>query len=166
MLLTDEEERMLDGQYCAGIQNSMDLLAKLGESFDAEKMVPISYGHISYDFCSEHFWDLMTAGLTKTSHRVTTHPAYSPETWKEWGLPLADQRVDEHERKFKRYMELGWLRTETCAEYLLGIYPKKGDIVSMGGSCMQVANNSLFGAKLDRMGTTVSWPLPHAAARH
>ena len=156
MLLTDEEKRMLAGDHGPGIQRAMDLLVKLGDSFDAEKLVPITYGHISYDFSPEEFWDLMTEGVSKTPHRVTTHPSYSPEAWKEWGLPHADQWAGEHERKLKRFKELGWLRTETCAEYLLGIVPRKGDIVPMGGSCMQVANNSLFGARVDRMGILVS----------
>ncbi len=156
MLLTDEEKKMRAGEYGPGIKRAMDLLIKLGDSFDAEKLVPITYGHISYDFTNEDFWDLMTEGVPKTAHRVTTHPSYSPELWKKWGLPLADNWADEHERKLKRFLELGWLRTETCAEYLLGIIPGKGDIVSMGGSCMQVANNSLFGARVDRMGILVS----------
>ena len=156
MLLTDEEKKMHAGEYAPGIKRAMDLLIKLGDSFDAEELVPISYGHISYDFTNEDFWDLMTEGVPKTTHRVTTHPSYSPELWKEWGLTLADNWVGEHERKLKRFKELGWLRTETCAEYLLGIMPRKGDIVSMGGSCMQVANNSLFGARVDRMGILIS----------
>jgi predicted aconitase len=156
MVLSDEEKRMLAGDCGTGIRRAMDLLVKLGDSFDAEKLVPITYGHISYDTCPEKFWDLMTEGISKTAHMVTTHPSYSPEVWKEWGLPLADQWIGEHERKLKKFMELGWLRTETCAEYLLGIVPQKGDIVPMGGSCMQVANNSLFGARVDRMGILVS----------
>ena len=145
MLLTNEERQMLDGAQGPGIQRAMELLVKLGESFDAEKFVPITYGHVSYDFSPEEFWDLMTEGVGQTDHRVTTHPSFSPEVWKEKGLSLADRWIGEHERKLKRFKELGWLRTETCAEYLLGIVPRKGDIVSMGGSCMQVANNSLFG---------------------
>ena len=43
MLLTDEEKRMIAGDYGPGIQRAMDLLIKLGDSFDAEKLVPISY---------------------------------------------------------------------------------------------------------------------------
>jgi predicted aconitase len=156
MFLRDEEKSMMAGDCGPGIKRAMELLVKLGESFDAERLAPISYAHISYDFCPEEFWDLMTEGVTGTSHRVTTHPSYSPEVWKEWGLPLADRWIGEHERKLKRFKELGWLRTETCAEYLLGIVPRKGDIVPMGGSCMQVANNSLFGARVDRMGILVS----------
>jgi len=156
VFLTDEEKSMLDGDHGPGIQRAMDLLVKLGDSFDAEKFVPATYGHMSYDFSPEKFWNLMTEGVDKTPHRVTTHPSFSPEVWKELGLSLADRWIGEHERKLKKFMELGWLRTETCAEYLLGIVPRKGDIVPMGGSCMQVANNSLFGARVDRMGILVS----------
>ena len=156
MRLTDEEKKMLNGEGAPGIQRAIELLVKLGDSFGAEKLVPISYGHISYGLCPEPFWNIMTEGVSPTPHRVTTHPSSQPETFKAWGLPVADQWVQEHERKLKRFKELGWLRTETCAEYLLGIVPRKGDIVPMGGSCMQVANNSLFGARVDRMGVLVS----------
>lgn len=152
MLLNDEEKRIQAGEYGPGKQRALDLLIKLGDSFDAERLVPISYGHISYDSCPEDFWNLMIENVTSTPHRVTTHPSYQPELWKEWGLPLADQWIDEHQRKLATLMRLGWLRTETCAEYLIGILPRKGDVVSMCGSCMQVANNSLFGARVDRMG--------------
>ena len=97
MFLTDEEKGMLAGSHGPGIQRAMELLVKLGESFDAEKFVPITYGHISYDFSPEKFWDLMTEGVEKTEHRVTTHPSFSPEIWKERGLPLgAGDRDDVH----------------------------------------------------------------------
>lgn len=156
MFLGDEEKKMLDGKRGAGVRRAVDLIVKLGESFDAERLAPVSYAHIAYDFCPEDFWNLMTEGVSSTPHRVTTHPAYSPEVWKKWELPNAEDWIGEHERKLKKYKELGWLRTETCAEYLLGIFPRKGDIVPMAGSCMQVANNSLFGARVDRMGILVS----------
>lgn len=156
MFFNEKEKRMLGGEYGPGIRRAMELLVKLGNSFDAKKLVPISYGHIGYDSCPEDFWNLMTEGVTKTAHRVTTHPSFQPEIWKKWSLPLADQWIGEHERKLDLFKQLGWLRTETCAEYLLGIMPRKGDIVSMGGSCMQVANNSLFGARVDRMGILIS----------
>jgi len=156
MLLTDEEKRMLAGEYGPGTQRSMDLLVKLGQAHDAERLIETAYAHTSYDFSPVEYWDLLTEGVKKTPHRVTTHPSFSPEKWKAWGLPLADNWRSDHEKKLKRYLELGWLRTETCAEYLIGIIPSKGSVVSMGGSCMQVTNNSLFGARVDRMGILIS----------
>ncbi len=156
MFLTDEEQRMQAGELGPGAKRAIDLLIKLGEAHDAERLVETAYAHISYDFTPEGFWDLMTEGVPRTKNRVTTHPSFSPEKWEQWGLPLAKNWRGEHERKLKKYLELGWLRTETCAEYLIGIMPRKGDIVSMGGSCMQVTNNSLFGARVDRMGICFS----------
>lgn len=144
------------GECGLGLKRAIDLIIRLGESFDAEKLVIPSYCHTNYDGCPEDFWDLMTEGVSATPRKVTTHPSFQPEIWKKWGLPLADNWIDEHKRKLKTLKRLGWLRTETCAEYLIGIMPRKGDVVSMGGSCMQVANNSLFGAKVDRMDTLVS----------
>lgn len=156
MFLNDEEKRLLAGERGPGTQRAMELLIKLGEAHDAEKLAVTTYAHVSYDFTPEGFWQIMTEGAPKTQNRVTTHPSFSPEKWEKWGLPLAKNWRGEHERKLQRFLELGWLRTETCAEYLIGIIPRKGDIVSMGGSCMQVTNNSLFGAKVDRMGICFS----------
>ena len=45
MQLTDGEKRMLNGECAPGIQKAVELLVKLGDSFDAERLVPISYGH-------------------------------------------------------------------------------------------------------------------------
>ena len=98
MFLTDEEKSMLDGDHGPGIQRAMELLVKLGDSFDAEKFVPATYGHMSYDFSPEKFWNLMTEGVDKTPHRVTTHPSFSPEVWKELGLSLADRWIGEAEK--------------------------------------------------------------------
>jgi len=66
MLLTDEEKRIMDGEYGPGTKRAMELLVKYGDSFDAEKFAPISYGHISYDFCPEDFWNLMTERVGRT----------------------------------------------------------------------------------------------------
>jgi predicted aconitase len=156
MILNDEEKGMLAGDYGAGKQKAIELLIRLGNSFGAEKLSPVSYAHVSYDSCPEDFWDLLTTDVQQTPHTVTTHPSFQPELWRKWGLPVKDETVGEHRRKVKTIEQLGWIRTETCAEYLIGIIPQLGDIVSMAGSCMQVANNSLFGAKVERMGTLVS----------
>jgi len=125
MFLIDEEKKMQAGEYGLGIQRAISLLITLGDSFYAERLVPISYGHISYDFCPNNFWNFITEDVPATPHRVTTHPSYQPQTWKQWGLPLAEKWVDEHEKKVQTLTQL-------------------------------VANNSLFGARVDRMGILIS----------
>jgi len=101
--LTADEERMLAGEFGPGVQMAMDLLVKLGDSFGAERMARASYAHAIYDVIPEDFWDLITRGV-KPLLKVTTHPAYQPEKWKEWGLTQghrADEFIAEHQRKLK-----------------------------------------------------------------
>jgi len=154
MLLTDEDERILAGEYGPGVQKALDLLVKLGDSFDAERMAKISYGNIEYDTIDEGFWNLITEGAEPLA-KVTTMPSLQPERWKEWGITSgsrADEFIAKHQERVNAVRRLGWLLTETCAAYLLGIIPRKTEIVAMGGSCMQIVNNSLFGARVDRCG--------------
>jgi len=47
MFLTKEEEGMLKGDYGPGIKRSMELLVKLGEAFEAERMVMAQSAHYS-----------------------------------------------------------------------------------------------------------------------
>ena len=78
MFLSTEDKRMLDGAHGPGVQRAMDLLVKLGESFDSEKMTELSYVHAIYDVIPQDYWDLITEGATK-GLKVTTHPAFQPE---------------------------------------------------------------------------------------
>lgn len=44
MLLTKEEQGMLEGKYGPGVQKSMKMLVEYGEAFGAEKMVRHRHG--------------------------------------------------------------------------------------------------------------------------
>ena len=50
MFLTDEEKRMLGGEYGPGVQRSMTLLVKFGEVFDADRMLSVNHAHITGNF--------------------------------------------------------------------------------------------------------------------
>lgn len=154
MILTHEEQEMLDGKKGPGSRRAMELLVDLCKAHDVEKTVQASYGHAPpYDVIPKDFWDLITEDAQPVM-KVTTHPSYQPELWKKWGIggPNTDDIISEHQEKLKAVRRLGWLLTDTCADYLLGIVPRKGEVVAMHGSCMQVANNSLYGAHVDRAG--------------
>lgn len=47
MYLTDEEKRMLDGEYGYGAQTGMKILVALGKVFDAEKLIPVRSAHVA-----------------------------------------------------------------------------------------------------------------------
>lgn len=46
MILTDKEQKMLDGGFGKGVQHAMRLLLTLGTIFDAEWMIPVSSCHV------------------------------------------------------------------------------------------------------------------------
>lgn len=47
MYLTDEEKRMLDGEYGYGPQIGMKILVAVGKVYDAEKMIPVHHAHVA-----------------------------------------------------------------------------------------------------------------------
>lgn len=47
LYLTDEEKRMLDGEYGYGAQTGMKILVALGKVFDAEKLIPVRSAHVA-----------------------------------------------------------------------------------------------------------------------
>jgi predicted aconitase len=155
MFLTKEEEGMLKGDYGPGIKRSMELLVKLGEAFDAERMVMAQSAHIhcaiSLDLLSE-----LTEGATQCPIMTTTHPnAYpdvlDPAGCKRIGLPenydiyefIHGGPWSQIEDIFKR---LGYLLTYTCVPFLVGNLPKVGDVISWGGTSGAVTATSMFGA--------------------
>ena len=155
MFLTREEEGMLNGKYGPGIKRSMELLVKLGEAFDAERLVPAQSAHIhcamSLDLLSE-----LTEGATQCRVITTTHPnAYSnvldPAGCKRIGLPenydiyefIHGGPWSQIEDIFKR---LGYLLTYTCVPFLVGNLPRMGDVISWGGTSGAVTATSMFGA--------------------
>jgi len=154
MFLNDEEKAMLEGQQGPGIQKAMELLVRLGDCFDAERMVKVNWTHTILDAPPFDFFQMITSGA-KPGPKVTLHPGWQPEKWKEAGITSGSSAVKfikRHNQRVEVARRLGWNLTETCAEYLMGYRPTKGDAIAMTGTCMQVANNSLFGALVNRAG--------------
>ena len=155
MFLTKEEEGMLKGDYGPGIKRSMELLVKLGEAFDAERMVIAQSAHIHcavpLDLLSE-----LTEGVTQCPIMTTTHPNAYPDVLdpigcRRIGLPenydiyefIHGGPWSQIEDIFKR---LGYLLTYTCVPFLVGNLPKVGDVISWGGTSGAVTATSMFGA--------------------
>jgi predicted aconitase len=46
MKLSDNEQKMMDGVYGTGQQNTMRLLVTLGTVFDAQRMIPVTSCHV------------------------------------------------------------------------------------------------------------------------
>ena len=53
MKLTDDEKRMLHGEFGVGVQKCMKLLVQWGELFGAQGMAHVSNAHLSTNFAAE-----------------------------------------------------------------------------------------------------------------
>jgi len=157
MKLTEDEKRMLGGEYGPGIQKSMDLLTKWGSLFDAERMVKVNSVHMSTNTPTQ-FVKEMSEGAEKVRTFCTTHAVFNPKLWREkfnivveeiaGGYATTDQ--NEFEKRMSLLRKLGFLPTFTCSPYSIGVLPKPNDILCWTGSSGQVISNSFFGAKAGR----------------
>jgi predicted aconitase len=157
MKLTDEERKMLDGDYGQGLQRSMKLLVQWGGLFDAEKMVKADVVHLSTNFATEALRE-MSEGAQIAKAFTTTHAVYDPKYYREKLSIVVDKiaggYAETDEEKFVERMELlrrlGVLPTFTCSPYTIGILARPGDVLCMTGSSGQVISNAFFGARAGR----------------
>ena len=56
MKLTQEQKDMLDGKYGKGTAYAMKIQVAIGESFDAERMVPITRAHVALSNQEADLW--------------------------------------------------------------------------------------------------------------
>ncbi len=157
MKLTDDEKRMLNGEFGAGAQRCMKLLVQWGALFGAEKMAHVSNAHLSTYFAAEAVRE-MSEGTHRVRTLGTTHSVYDPKSWREdYGVvvkSISGGYVNTDEEKFVAHMDvlskLGILPTFTCSPYLIGIIPRPGDVLCMTGSSGQIISNSFFAARAGR----------------
>lgn len=158
MFLTDEEKRMLEGEYGPGVQQSMDLLVKYGDAFGAEKMVRAVSAHIIQS-CPEPLAAKLTEGA-KTRIPCTTHArTRDPRPFIKYGT-LSKEKAEKLTGAFLSLVSYvkptGFIDSYTCAPYIIGNLPKLGGIASWGGTSGAVIANSWFGVRLNRDGVTAN----------
>jgi predicted aconitase len=164
MLLTDEEKRMLDGEYGRGTQNAMDFLKTLGEGLGAEKMVRVTSAHILSTLPTE-FLEQMIEGVTKTRTMVSLMPCFDPIYWREnynivsqeetvGGVSLTSEK--DYAKNAAIMKRLKVLPTYSCTPYLIGNAPRRNDVCVWAGTSGQNVANSLFGARAPRHSVTTA----------
>ncbi len=163
MYLKEDEKRMLSGQDGPLIQAAMQFLVSLGEAYDAEKMVDISYANI---MLLSSFWgkglltrelvdqavkDGLKVKVPTTSTNWGLWDRQTPDTiWDSMEVPEAvkEQVMWENDR----IVRMGIIPTCTCAPYLnctTGKIPK-GAYISTVESSAIVYFNSVLGARANR----------------
>ncbi|MBQ9085271.1 MAG: DUF521 domain-containing protein, partial [Clostridia bacterium] len=165
MILTEEQQAILDGSRGETMAKVMQTLVRYGEIFGAEKMVPVTskYNHLVTSFglkVMSPVYDLMDKLLAEG---VASQQQFSVDPRpldKNVPANLLQKLVfnffmytkqDFYEEQLKK---LGLLSDDafTCACYMdeVGNKPKFGDVLSWAESSAVVYANSVIGARCNR----------------
>ena len=165
MLLTNEQQAILNGEKGETMAKVMETLVKYGDAFEAEKLVPITskYNHLVTSFglkVMSPVYDLM--------QELLDAGVYSEQKFSVDPRPLDDNVPANFLQKlvFKKFMytkqdfyekqldQLGLMddKAFTCTCYMdeVGNKPQKGEILSWAESSAVVYANSVLGARCNR----------------
>lgn len=157
MKLTDQEQRMLNGEYGPSVQKAMQVQVQLGEIYGAEYMIPIKSVHMPGA-------SIVVAGdgalkfIEKISENDTKFPAYTTLNTGavDFDIP-EDLGFDPEAVKCQKhltcaYEKMGGVACHTCTPYFIGHVPMKGEHVAWGESSAIAFVNSVLGARTNREG--------------
>ncbi|MGC8662923.1 MAG: aconitase X catalytic domain-containing protein [Thermoplasmata archaeon] len=152
MLLTKEEERMLNGEYGYGNELAMEIILKLGEYYKAKNTISIKNAQISgisYKNLGEYGIDL----LKKFKDTKVKVPSFLNPI----GFDLDDPLFFTSDRNFiegqteilNLFRSIGANLSLTCTPYYL-IEPKIKEHIAWAESSAIVYANSVLGARTNR----------------
>ena len=164
MILSPEQQSILDGARGETIAKVMKTLVMYGETFGAEKMVPVTseYGHLVTSFglgVMKPVYALMdqlieAGALSKQQFSVDPLPL-DPNVPSNLLQDLVFKFMYIKQTSYEAQLQkLGLVKENafTCACYLdeVGNRPKKGDVLSWAESSAVVYANSVLGARCNR----------------
>jgi len=157
MYLTKEEEAMLDGEAGEVKERLFRLLARLGDIYGAEKMIPVGsvqVAGVSYKSIGEPgtaFLEDMASKDAKAQVLTFLNPAgMDLEDYEELGFPkdFAKNQL----RIINAFKQMGIVITSTCTPYLAGNLPRFREHIAWSESSAVSFSNSVIGARTNREG--------------
>lgn len=153
MILTQEQQDMLDGKYGEGTAIAMKIQVAIGESFDAKRMVPITRAHVALSNQEADLWfaeKLLKAGA-KCRVAPTVNPGFCLSFFKEKHM-VSKEYADLMQRTNDAYKGLGAVLTYNCTPYIDTNVPNFGEVVAYSESSATPYVNSVWGARSNREG--------------
>jgi len=157
MELTQEERRMLAGEYGRATRKAMEILTALGTIYDAEQMVPVTsvqISGVSFDNLGEaglDFLSEMADGGGRARVLTTLNPAgMDIENWQALGIEPEFAR--NQQRVIEAYARMSVVTTCSCTPYLFGNLPHFGEHIAWAESSAACYANSVLGAHTNREG--------------
>lgn len=157
MILTAEEQAMLDGAQGRATQKAMQILVALGTIYHAPRLIPVSsvqIAGVSYDNLGEaglQFLTEMAEGGGQAQVLATLNPAgMDIENWRELGIPA--DFAEKQLQVIEVFQRMGVQTTCTCTPYLVGNLPGKGEHIAWSESSAVCYANAVLGARSNREG--------------
>lgn len=153
MKLTQEQQDMLDGKYGKGTAYAMKIQVAIGESFDAERMVPITRAHVALSNQEADLWfaeKLLSAGAY-CRVAPTVNPGFCLSFFKEQNM-VSPEDADLMQRTHNAYKGLGAVLSYNCTPYIDTNVPNYGEIIAFSESSATPYVNSVWGARSNREG--------------
>jgi predicted aconitase len=164
MDLTQDQQEILQGGKGPFLAQCMRWLVEWGEAMGAGRLVPVTNTHALVTVPGNLIWGagkrplgrtmelLRTACRHKVCCHSTTHITFAhEEQYQEIEMP--DEQVRAQREVMEMARDAGFLMTHTCAPYLVGNVPVKGEICAWTESSAVVYANSILGARTTRHGT-------------
>lgn len=153
MILTQEQQDMLDGKYGEGTAIAMKIQVAIGETFGAKRMVPITRAHVALCNQEADLWfaeKLVNAGA-KCRVAPTVNPGFCISYFKNRGL-VSKEDADFMQRTHDAYKKLGAILSYNCTPYIDTNVPHYGEIIAFSESSATPYVNSVWGARSNREG--------------
>lgn len=153
MQLTQEQEAMLQGSHGHGTAIAMKIQVKIGESFNAQRMVPITRAHVALSAQEADVWfaeKLLKAGA-RCKVPPTVNPGFCLAYFKNAGK-VSDADAELMQRTHNAYKALGAVLSYNCTPYLQSNVPRLGEITAFSESSATPFINSIWGARSNREG--------------
>lgn len=155
MYLTKEEERIYDGKEGWAKQTCMRILVRLGELFEAEKLIPIESAHVSgvsYKTLGDapiEFLQALADSGANVSVKATLNPqSFDPEYLKG---KIPKRACERQLRILEQFGRMGLTSALTCTPYYLE-KPKRHAHLAWAESSAVVYANSVLDACTNREG--------------
>jgi predicted aconitase len=155
MYLTKNEERIYNGEFGWANQTCMKILVRLGELFDAKKLIPIKSAHVSgvsYKTLGDAPLDFLEA-LANAGAKVEVKATLNPQSFDRKYLckKLSPDLYQKQSNIMTYFEKMGFTESLTCTPYYLE-NPKKGSHLAWAESSAVIYANSVVGAWTNREG--------------
>jgi len=152
MQLTNEQQRMYQGEYGPGFQKAITMLIEYGEVWDAERLVNVHSAHTGLG--GGEWLNEILEGVDQIRAVTTTHAGSVGAVKARRAMGVKENFLKGGEQLEKQMLDLcvpkGFIPASTCTPYLVGNLPTAGKIFSWPGSSGIIISNSIFGARGNR----------------